>query len=322
MVGGMVESVGHGVQNIFGSDKPPKAIYNRYAAKTAKNVGKLGEDLTFDVNQQAKNAFNTYMAGQGKQEALAGQQEGILNTLMGRRLGADPNQLLQSIGNTAFGFINPNVVNPMAQFDVNANRLMRSARGLNPAALDSTSERLRNAQIASGRYLDTARQAYGALPGLYNSAYGQGITNDQMAAGYIPQIAGTYNAVSERPSQGIQNRIDTISSTQDAAGRGIQNILNATQGYQTPENFADKLGKTGIQTGQQMQQDEAQMMSMISSVMGSMEGGASGMGGGEGGGGSGMGGGASPKASGGGYSFNSSPGGAGYSPGFYEAGPQ
>lgn len=312
MVGGMVESVGSGIQNIFGSDKPPKAIYNRYAAKTARNVGKLGEDLTFDVNQQAKNAFNTYMAAQPKQEALAGQQAGVLNTLMGRRLGADPNQLLQSIGNTAFGFINPNVVNPLAQFDVNANKLMRAARGLNPAAMDSTSERLRNAQIASGRYLDTARQAYGALPGLYNSAYGQGITNDQMAAGYIPQIAGTYNAVSERPSQGIQNRIDTISATQDAAGRGIQNILNATQGYQTPENFADKLGKTGIQTGQQMQQDEAQMMSMISSVMGSMEGGM----------GSKEGGAASPKASGGGVSFNPSPGGAGYSPQFYEAGPQ
>jgi hypothetical protein len=291
----MVESVGHGIQNLFGSDKPPKAIYNRYAAKTAKNVGTLGADLTGDVNQLAKNAFNTYMAGQGKQEALAGQQEGVLNTLMGRRLGADPNQLLQQIGNTAFGFINPNVVNPLSQFDVNSNRLMRAARGLNPAAVDSTAERLRNAQIASGRYLDTARQAYGALPGLYNSAYGQGVTNDQLAAGYIPQIAGTYNAVSERPSAGLQNRIDTVNSTMDAAGKGIQNILNATQGYKTPQNFADKLGKTGIQTGQQMQQDEAQMMSMISSVMGSMEGGASGMGGGEGGGDVGQGGASGPK---------------------------
>lgn len=288
MIGGMVESVGHGIQNIFGSDKAPKAIYNRYAAKTAKNVGTLGADLTGDVNQQAKDAFNTYMAGQGKQEALAGQQEGVLNTLMNRRLGADPNQLLQQIGNTAFGFINPNVVNPLSQFDVNSNKLMRSARGLNPAAVDSTSERLRNAGIASGRYLDTARQAYGALPGLYNSAYGQGVTNDQMAAGYIPQIAGTYNAVSERPSQGIQNRIDTVGSTMDAAGKGIQNILNATQGYKTPQNFADKLGKTGVQTGQQMQQDEAQMMSMISSVMGSMEGGGGGAGAAAGGGGGGM----------------------------------
>lgn len=285
MVGGMVESVGHGIQNLFGSKKPPKAILNRYAAKTAKGVARLGEDLTTDVNQQARDAFNTYMAGQGKQEALAGQQEGVLNTLMNRRLGADPNQLLQTIGNTAFGFINPNVVNPLAQFDVNANRLARAARGLNTASVDSTADRLRDARIASGRYLDTARQAYGALPGLYNSAFGQGVTNDQMAASYIPQIAGTYDAVSERPTTGIQNRIDTTGSAIDTAGRGIQNIINATQGYQQPQNFADRLGKTGIQTGQQMQRDEAQMMSMISSAMGSMEGGGGGAAAGGGGGG-------------------------------------
>lgn len=270
MVGGMVTNVGTGIKNIWGSDDPPKAILNRYAAGTAKGVAKLGKTLTNDVNKDALAAFNTYMAEQGRQGTLAGQQEGVLNTLLQRRLGSDPNQLLQSIGNTAFGFINPNVVNPLAQFDVNSNRIDRLARGLNSAAVDSTADRLRNARIASGRYYDVARNVYGALPGLYNSAYGQGVNNDAMASGYIPQIAGTYNAVSERPTYGIMNRVGTVGSTIDTAARGINAIKNATQGYQEQRNLADKIGETGISTGQQMQEEEAKMMAMIQSVVGSM----------------------------------------------------
>lgn len=270
MLGGLVSSTGYGIKNIFGSDKPPKAVLNRFAAKTAKGVGRLGEDLTRDVNKDAAAAFNTYMAEQGRQGALAGQQENVLNTLLNKRLASDPNQLLRDIGTTAFGFINPNVVNPLSQFDVNSDRIARMARGLNPAAVDSTSERLRNARIASGRYYDAARQAYGALPGLYNSAYGQGVTNDQLARGYIPQIAGTYEAVAERPTYGIQNRIGTTSDAIETANRAINAIKNATQGYQEQRNFADKLGETGIYTGQQMQQDEARMMAMIQSVVGAM----------------------------------------------------
>lgn len=277
MLGGLVSSTGQGIQNIWGSDDPPKAILNRYAAKTAKGVAKIGEDLTGDIGAQVKAEFDTYMGGQGKQEEIARNQEGVLGTLRDRRLAADPNRLLQDVGNTAFGFINPNVVNPLARFDANQDTLMRRARGMNPAAVDSTSERLRNARIASGRYYDVARDAYNALPGLYNSAYGQGVANDAAAAGYNPAIAASYNAVAERPTRGIVNRIGTSSSAIDAARKGIDAVVAATQGYKTPENIWDKIGKTGVQTGQQMSQDEAQMMSMISSAIGSMgsaEGGA------------------------------------------------
>jgi hypothetical protein len=287
MLGGLVSSTGQGIQNIWGSDDPPKAILNRYAAKTAKGAARLGEELTGDIGQQVRDAFATYMREQPRQEALARDQEGVLTTLRDRRLGANPNALLGDVGKTAFGFIDPNVINPLSRFDVNSNMLMRSARGLNPAAVDSTSERLRNARIASGRYYDVARDAYSALPGLYKEAYGQGVTNDAAAAGYTPSIAASYDAVASRPTRGIMSRIGTTTAGIDTSRKAIDAVTSATQGYQQPQNIWDKIGKTGVQTGQQMQQDEAQMMSMVQSAMGAMgsaEGGAGGAMGAAGGG--------------------------------------
>jgi hypothetical protein len=283
MLGELMSGTGQGIASIWGSDSPPKAILNRYAAKTAKNQAKISEDLSTDVNAASKAAFNTYMAGQGKQEELARDQEGVLGTLRDRRMSADPNRLLQDTGNTLFGFINPNVVNPLARFDANNDTLMRRARGMNPAAVNSTSERLRNARIASGRYYDVARDAYQALPGAVNSAYAQGISNDAAAAGYNPAIAANYNAVSERPNRGIMNRIGTSSSALSAARQGIDNVVAATQGYQTPKNAWDKIGGAIDQQGQGIAAGEAQMMSLAQSALGAM-GSAEGGGGGGGGG--------------------------------------
>ena len=270
MLGGLVSSTGQGIQNIWGSDDPPKAVLNRYAAKTAKGTARLGEELTADIGQQVRDAFATYMGGQPKQEELARTQEGVLSTLRDNRLNADPNALLQDIGRTTFGFIDPNVVNPLARFDVNSNILRRNAAGLNTAAVDSTADRLRNARIASGRYYDVSRDAFNALPGLYNSAYNQGVANDAAAAGYTPAIAAAYDAVASRPTRGIMSRIGTTGAGIDTARKAIDAVVAATQGYKQPQNIWDKIGQTGIDTGQQMQQDEAKIMSVIQSAMGSM----------------------------------------------------
>lgn len=276
MLGGLISSTGQGIQNIWGSDDPPKAILNRYAAKTAKGVAKIGEDLTGGIGDQINAAYNTYLMGQPKQEQLAASQEGVLNTLRDRRLAADPNQLLNDVGKTAFGFIDPNVVAPLARFDTNYMNLARKARGINTGAIDSTANRLRDARVASGRYYDVSRDVINQLPTLFNSAYGQGVANDAAAAGYNPAIAANYNAVAERPTRGILNRIGTSGAAIDAARKGIDAVVAATQGYKQPENIWDKIGKTGVQTGNQMSQDEAQMMSFIQSAMGSAEGGSGG----------------------------------------------
>lgn len=237
------------IASLFGSDEAPRAVLNRFAAPTAKAAGALGSGLLTDVSSLGKTALDRYLAEQPRMEGLASDQEGVLRNLLGRRLNADPNALLQDVGNTAFGFINPNVVNPLSQFDVNSANLARRARGVNPAALDSTSERLRNARIASGRYYDVARDAYQALPNLYGQAFNQNAANEAAAAGAIPAISAAYEGVASRPTTGILNRIGTTGAAQDVGAKTIGNITSATQGYKQPRNFADRLGAAGQDIG-------------------------------------------------------------------------
>lgn len=245
LIGGM----GGGIASLFGSDKAPRAVLNRFAAPTAKASQALATGLLGDAGTLSKNALDEYMAMQPKFGALAGQQENVANTLLNRRLSADPNALLQQVGQTAFGFINPSVINPLAQFDINSVNLMRRARGINPAAIDSTSERLRNARIASGRYYDVARDAYQALPNLFGQAYNQMAGNEAAALGMIPQVAQTYEGVATRPTTGLLNRINAANAALGAGASGIANVNAATQGFKTPRNWADRIGAASQEFG-------------------------------------------------------------------------
>jgi len=260
---------GGAIASLFGSDDAPKAVLNRFAAPTAKAGGKLSTDLLTDTNALSKSALNDYLALQPKFTSLAGQQEGILNDILSRRLAMDPNAILQNVGNTAFGFINPNVVDPLSRFDVNSMNLLRRARGLNPAAVDSTADRLRNARIASGRYYDVARDAYGALPNLVSQVYAQNALNDATAAGIVPQIANAWEGVAARPTMGVLNRIGAANASLGAGGNSIANINAATQGFKQPQNWADRIGAASQNVGQ--------MVNGIASVAGGASGGGGSM---------------------------------------------
>lgn len=262
-LGGLVSSGGQVIQDLWGSNAPPRAILNLHAAPAVKAGVNLSTGLATDVNSLSKDALNRYMTEQPHQEALAGQQAGVLNTLLSRRMAADPNRLLQDVGGTTFGFINPSVVSPLARFDVNYDTLARRARGLNPASVDSTAARLRDARIASGRYYDVAKEAYGALPGLYNQAYNQNAGNEAAAAGYIPQIAGAYESVASRPTTGIMNRINTAGAAGNVARQGVDTAVAGTAGFHQAKNMADRIGAAGQHVGQQFSQDESQMMAPI-----------------------------------------------------------
>jgi hypothetical protein len=254
----------------FGSDKVSPRYLTKGLTSPLTNLGKSALESLQTGGQAAEDKYN---AGTARQESLMGEQEGVARNLLNRRLNADPNALLQQIGNTAFGFINPNVVNPLSQFDVNSEKLMRSARGLNPAAVDSTSERLRNARVASGRYLDTARQAYGALPGLYNSAYGQGVQNDTMAKGYIPDIMRGYRNLDTAPAEAAQIRSDLANQGAANVGNINSALKSGVYGYKQGKNVWDKLA--AVDSG--IKSDVKDMVGMAGSLAG--------MGGGQGGGG-------------------------------------
>lgn len=260
---------------MFGSDKPPTAVANRYAAPLMNAGRRLAVGALSSLRTDIPNAFNTYLAGQGRQEALAGQQEGVLNTLLQRRLADDPQQNLRNIFETAFSQIDPNVVSPLARFDVNSNILANRARGINPGAIDSTAERLRNARVASGRYYDVARNVYNVVPQLYNSSYAQGLQNDQAAAGFVPGISAAYEAVAGRPMQGIMNQIAAVRAGQGIESQGIQNALAGTQGYRENKNWADKLSKA-------LNADEQTVMKIAQMALSAYTGGLAGGGGGGG----------------------------------------
>lgn len=260
---------------MFGSTKAPTAVANRYAAPIMNSGRRLAVGALNSLATDIPNAFNTYLAGQGQQEALAGQQAGVLNTLLNRRLADDPQQNLRNIFETAFSQIDPNVVSPLARFDVNTNILANRARGINPGAIDSTAERLRNARVASGRYYDVARNVYNVVPSLYNSAYAQGLSNDQATAGFVPGISAAYEAVAGRPLQGIMNSIAATRAGQGIESQGIQNALAGTQGYRENKNFADKLSKA-------LSADEQTVMKIAQMALSAYTGGLAGGGGGGG----------------------------------------
>lgn len=279
----------------FGSDK----VTPRYLTKGLNApLTDLGKSALSSLQTGGQAAEDMYNLGTARQQALMGEQEGVSRDLLNRRLSADPNALLQQIGNTAFGFINPNVVNPLSQFDVNSEKLMRSARGLNPASVDSTSERLRNARIASGRYLDTARQAYGALPGLYNSAYGQGIQNESIAQGILPSVMRGYRNLDTAPAEAAQIRSDLANQGAGNVGNINNAVRSGVYGYKQGSNVWDKLAHV-----------DSTIKSDVKDIVG-MAGSLAGMGGGQGGGGMPAGGG----GAGAGPAFGSVTAGAGGNP--------
>lgn len=308
---------------MFGSNNPPTAIQNRFAAPTQLAGRRLATNTLNAIRTDLPNAYNTYIADQGLQRGLADEQAGTLRTLLNRRMGYDPNQNLRDIFETAFSQIDPNIISRLSAGDVARGRLNDRVTG-RTAGVDSTMQRLRDAATNSGRYYDLARNVYNVVPTLFNQSYSQGLGSDQAAAGYIPGISAAYEAVANRPMQGIMNRINAVRAGQGIETQGIANAMASTQGYQQDQNWADKFSKA-------LKADEQTVMQIAQMALSAYTGGlGGGMGGGGGGGmgglmsmfGGGGGGAGSGAPAGSGFQPNISSGGTGYIPEFYYRGPQ
>jgi hypothetical protein len=279
--------IGGPIQALFGSDDPPREVFQRYVRPELSKLRDLGLSALKSLGTGGAAAEKSYNLGTDLQRRLMGEQEGVSRQLLSRALNFDPNRMLGDIGKTAFSFIDPNVVSPLAKFDVNYDRLSRMARGLNPAAIDSTSDRLRNARVASGRYYDVARNVYGALPNLYNQALNSGLTYANLAQGYLPQLMSGYRALDRGPLDAALLRDEAANA--GARGTMLRSQANkmATYGYQQPENWADKIGQADAATWNTLKD----AIQMAGSVYGMIAGGGAGgmlggmMGGGGGGGG-------------------------------------
>lgn len=280
--------IGKVLQAGFGSDEPPQEVFQRYVKPQLPLLRNLGTDALKSLRTGGAAAEAAYNAGTARQLGLLGDQENISRTVANRRLSSNPEDVLRSVGNAAFGFIDPNVVSPLARFDVNSDRLRRMAAGLSPGSIDSTAQRLRDSRIASGRYYDTARQVYGALPSLYNQVFNAGVTNDQLATSQFPALMAAYRGLDTAPLEAARLRSDASNLGSELVSNQSRANTLATYGYQQPKNWADRLGDVDIAMRQSLQD----AINMASQVYGGFLGGGAGRGiggmmGGMGGGGSG-----------------------------------
>jgi hypothetical protein len=146
------------------------------------------------------------------------------------------------------------------------------ARGLNPAAIDSTADRLRNARIASGRYYDVARNIYGQLPQLYNQVFNAGLSNADLAAGYLPALMRGYRKLDASPLEAAQ----LVSEASNLGSQNVGNINNALKsgvyGFQKDRNIWDRLGAVDTSMWNSLQE----AVQMAASVYGGLLGGGGG----------------------------------------------
>jgi len=243
--GGQAGGLGGVIAAFGGSDAAPKPKYFQGSRNLLSGARLVGRDVLDSLRTGLPDFRNAFAQGTELQRGLQGEQAGVLRGLLQRRLANDPQQQLRETGNTLFSFIDPNVINPLAKFDVNQNLISRRARGLGGAMFDSTAERLRNARIASGRYYDVARDVYGQLPRVYQQLRDAGVTDEMLAAGYIPQIQAGYRNIDMSGLIPLQAGLELATGAQriplDYGTASRANIY----GYRQPMNVADRFGAAG-----------------------------------------------------------------------------
>lgn len=243
-----------GVGAAFGSDS-----YSPIFSPGAKKLVKPLTSLTVDALKGAGPDFAKYQsawdAGTARQEGLQREQEGISRSLLARRLESNPLNLTRDVGQQLFGLIDPNVITPLAGYDVAANRLTRRAAGLNPAALTSTADRLRDSRIASGRYYDVAKQLSSMIPNLTNQVYNAGVNDAEIAEGYIPRIMRGYRQLDDDSLQPLRTQLDMIRNAASAVGGTNQANQAGVVGYQQDRNWADRLQAADTAIGDALRKD-------------------------------------------------------------------
>lgn len=235
--------LGGPIQALFGSDKPPKEVFQRYVRPLLPKLRDIGKQALSSLSRGGAEAERQYNLGTERQRGLMAEQEGVGRQLLSRALNFDPNQQLSDIGKTLFGFIGPNVLDPAARHAANAYTLTARARGFNPAAVDSTTERLRRAAESNRVYLQSAGQAFNALPQLYNQATNAGLNYEDLARGYLPSVMRGWRNLDTAPLEAAR----LMSGASSDAARNVmeQSQANrmATYGFQQPQNWADRFGE-------------------------------------------------------------------------------
>lgn len=260
----------------FGSNAPPKEVWSLGTKPQVKALTKFGLGTINTLAPASAEAAARSREAQTRNDALLEQQAGIWQGLLNKPQ-MDPLATYGAVGDRLFGYIKPNVLDPIANFAVNRGRADDRALLGTDGPLFSTTSRLRDAARSNQVWLDVAKSIIPQINPGFNQVFNAGLASDQadvQRAGFIPQLIAAYQNQALAPYNPVMAQINAWNALSSGFGnQGTNTALNRT-GFLQKKNWADRFGDTTDAVLGRVGQ--------LASIYGSLGGG--GMGSGEGGG--------------------------------------
>lgn len=261
---------------VLGDKGSPKPQYLTGTKPGAKSLAALGTKTIGNLGLAADEASRRSTEGLARNDALLDQQASIWQGLLNKPQ-MDPLGTYGAVGDKLFSYIQPNVLDPIARFNVNQGRVNSRALGLSPDALTSTSQRLFDAANANRAYLDVAKSVIPQINPGFNQVFNAGLARDQsdvQRAGFIPQLIASYQNQALAPLIPASAAANAWNMASQGYGTQAENIMKSIYGWKQPQNAWDRAG-AGVDA-------IMNRVGQVASIYGSLGGG--GMGSGEGGG--------------------------------------
>lgn len=260
----------------FGSNAPPKEVWSLGTKPQVKALTKFGLGTINTLAPASAEAAARSKEAQTRNDALLEQQAGIWQGLLNKPQ-MDPLGTYGAVGDRLFGYIKPNVLDPIARFNVNQGRVLSRALGTGEGPLASTSQRLFDAANTNRAYLDVAKSIIPQINPGFNQVFNAGLASDAAnvnRAGFIPQLIALNQSNALAPYNPVMAQINAWNALSSGFGnQGTNTALNRA-GFLQEKNWADRVGDTTDAILGRVGQ--------LASIYGSLGGG--GMGSGEGGG--------------------------------------
>lgn len=270
--------VGTNFLSAIGGEKgPPQEVWSLDTKPQVKALTKFGLGTINTLAPASAEAAARSKEAQTRNDALLQQQAGIWQGLLNKPM-LDPLATYGAVGDKLFSYIQPNVLDPIANFAVNRGRADdRALLGTN-GPLFSTSSRLRDAARSNQVWLDVAKSIIPQINPGFNQVFNAGLASDAAdvnRAGFIPQLMSLNQSNALSPYNPVMAQINAWNALSSGFGnQGTNTALNRT-GFLQKQNGWDRAGAATDAIMSRVGQ--------VASLYGSLGGG--GMGSGEGGGG-------------------------------------
>lgn len=229
---------------LFGSNKSPKNLFYPGTRNALNELTGFDVDILRSLRSAIPAVTADFAAGRGQQEDLLNQQANLFQGLMRRNAESNPLGLYQGVTDTLFNTIKPNVLDPIANFEVNKFRADNMARlGTNDAVINSTTRRLADSANANRVWADLAKSIYPNIAPGFNQVFNAGLSQDSQSTGLIPQLMQGYRNFQLSPLIPALAGLEAAGGgNQLLQGLGGANKANIFGVKQPTGNIFDKIG--------------------------------------------------------------------------------